>query len=223
MSVSVSPPGASMMDHGISAQLEAWPFRPGESPFRVKGGTFLAHQSYVEANVPGGQGAQAHALRPASRAFFEDGFLRSSSYDIAPLIEAGLVCGRLTGTSFQEFVHARSAAQVETDVSGVYRFIAKLATPSGAALRMARGFALYFDFIEATVHRRGSARLEVELEGMPELLVYPWFQAVFPGYAEGLARFVRAPRVDARLERLERTGQIEGVDVVRTRLVIDYG
>mgnify|MGYP001793725971 CR=1 FL=1 len=223
MNAATPLPDAGSVDEAIAEQLAAWPFPPGESPFRAKGGTFLAHQRYVAEHVPGGLDAQAAELRPETRAFFEeDAFLVSSSYDLVPLVEAGLVCGRLTGTSFPEFVHVRSAAQAEADVSGVYRFLAKLVTPAGAAIRMARGFALYFDFIDATVRHRDSARVEVELAAMPEALVYPWFQAVFPGYGRGLARHVRASRVEAQLERLGSAGRAHGVDLVKTLLVINY-
>ena len=116
----------------------------------------------------------------------------------------------------------RSAAQAEADVSGVYRFLAKLVTPSGAAVRMTRGIAMFVNFAEVRPRDRTATRLELELEGIPRQLVFPWFREVLTGYAEGLTQHVRASELEATLEPLDVMGTKDGVDLLRALLIMDY-
>ena len=103
------------------------PCRPGESPFKIKGGAYRGHLDYVAEQVPGGVEEMLRGFRdPALAEFFQQKFLASTFYDILPLVVAGYVCARQARKSFSEFVRVRSRYPAERDVSGIYRMLIKL-------------------------------------------------------------------------------------------------
>lgn len=211
-----------MPEVDVDAQLGAWPYAPGQGPFRARGRVLIGHQDFIRDAVPGGLEAVRAQLRPATRGFYDSEFIATGWYDVAPLIESGLVCARLTGRSFDEYVRYRSGLQVAADMKGFYGFLAKLVTPAGAAVRMAKAIAMFLDFIDVRVRARSARRLEMEIDGVPELLVLPWLRSVLTGYAAGLTKHVRASHLDTRLEPIARLETRNGLSMLRCLLVVDY-
>ena len=86
---------------------------PGASPFKIKGMAYRGHLDYVARKIDGGLEAFAGATEsedPKLRAFFFDqNFVPSAFYDILPLVIAGIICGKMTGKRFLDFVHERDS------------------------------------------------------------------------------------------------------------------
>jgi hypothetical protein len=158
---------------------DAWPFQPGEGPFRVKGSGYLLHLKYVEEHVSGGTEAFLRSLGDgAQRAFFEQPFFVASWYDVMPLVEAGYVCGRLMGTSFEKFVRTRSRHQFDGDLHVFRKLILRLVSASMLAAKIPPVVASYFDFVESTTESQQGKCVQGTLKGLPKPLS-EWVRWVF--------------------------------------------
>lgn len=195
-----------------SRELSSIPFEPGESPFRIKGMAYRGHLDYVAANVPGGIDAMLGALQPAQRRFFEQPFLAASLYDVFPLAQAGIPCGRLTQQSFLDFVRHRSEAQAASDVGGVYKVLLAFASPEAVATRLPRLVSQYEDFTDVEMQRPTESAVEGSARGLPRAL-FPWYATVCDAYVR-----VVVTKAGAKSCKLEATatpaGEAHGVPVV---------
>jgi hypothetical protein len=191
------------------------PFRPGESPFKIKGVAYRGHLEYVSEFVDGGVDEMLRGFRdPALVEFFQQKFLPSTFYDIIPLIVAGYVCARQTRKSFSEFVRIRSRYQAERDVGGVYRVLIKLVSPMHVIERLSALQSQYLSFAEGGVEVLGDKHVLFTRPKLPHLLAH-WTGNVLEAYVDVLLTRAGARNVLARPLPLLADGQVHGVAAVK--------
>jgi hypothetical protein len=187
------------------------PFAPGSGPFRIKGDTYNGHLDYVSKNVPGGVEAMLRGFKdPRLAEFFQQRFLAGSRYDIIPLVTAGYVCGRLSGTSFNEFVRVRSEYQANRDLNGLYRMLLKLTSPSAVLKRLPALLAQYLDFVGPTVETSLGPKHSRLAGGPIPLMLVPWFRAVNQVYMQVTLAAAGARNVTVRQLFDEPAGEQHG-------------
>jgi len=198
------------------------PFRPGESPFRVKGVAYRGHLEYVSEHVPGGVDEMLRGFRdPALPGFFAQKFLPSTYYDIIPLIVAGYVCARQSRKSFSEFVRIRSRYQAERDVGGIYRVLLKLISPMHVIERLSALQEQYFDFAAGSVELVGERHALLQRPQLPAMLA-GWTATVLETYVDVLLTRAGAKSVLARPRSLLPDGQVRGVAAVKWQCDITW-
>jgi hypothetical protein len=151
-------------------------FAPGESPFRVRGNTYVFHQDYVREHLPGGLEAQREALGALGKHdFFDTLFLANGWYDVFPLVAMGYACAEVARTSFEAFITQRAEDQVVKDLKFFRRMLVKLASPVAVASRLPGIAASYFEFatMREPVVEDNMARSV--MSGVPELIA-DWMQ-----------------------------------------------
>ncbi len=205
-----------LKDDGI-ALLQRAPFAPGQSPFKIKGVAYRGHLDYVDKHVPGGNAAVIQQLGDERfDAFFNQPFLAASLYDVFPLAQAGIACGQLCGTSFLGFVAQRTRAQVEIDIRGVYRWLAKLANSQSLAARIPRVIGQYTTFAKGDSVVGDDGRVTTTTTGLP-LPIVPWWNTVHQAYTAAAVELAgKAKVVESSIISVESDGaQIEGVPTMR--------
>lgn len=205
-----------LKDDGV-ALLQRIAFAPGESPFKIKGVAYRGHMEYVEKHVPGGNAAVIQQLG-ADRfdAFFNQPFLAASLYDVFPLAQAGVACGQLCGTSFLGFVAQRTRAQVEIDIRGVYRWLAKLANSQSLAARIPKVIGQYTTFARGESVVEDDGRVTTTTTGLP-LPIVPWWNTVHQAYTSAAVELAGKARVvESSIVSVEADGeQVDSVPTMR--------
>ena len=157
---------------------------PGESPFHVKGGIYLATQTYFAKHVDGGMASLLAEIQDARlRAFIEQTLLASGWYDVlpvAPLIDAE---ARAARQPLNTYLRERARFQAKVDLGGVYKFILWLASPDSVALRLPRMLTQLFDFGRIEILHKEPRFVRAELSGFPALLSV-WYVNAFDVYCE---------------------------------------
>lgn len=199
------------------------PFRPGEGPFRMKGGAFRGHLEYVAEHVPGGVEEMLKGFRdPALVAFFQQKFLPSTFYDIIPLVVAGYVCARQSRKSFSEFLRMRSRWQAQKDIGGVYKMLLKMVSPLSAIERLPAVMAQYMDFATGRDFAKlGPKSVELRAHGVP-MILGPWFTTVMETYSEVVLTASGGKNVLSRGVPLEPEGTAHGQPAGLWRLHISW-
>jgi hypothetical protein len=198
-----------------AAELAALPFAPGEAPFRVKGTAYRGHLEYVEQHVEGGIAAMCDAFDdPRHGEFFRQPFLAASLYDVFPLAVGGVICGRLTGQPYLEFVRVRAQAQARSDLTGVYRVLLALASPQAVAARLPRLMGQYFDFGETSIEQRAANWIVATRSGLPAPIA-PWYAAVSEGYSRVVLAQAGATEPHLDGVAVEPGGRRGGMDLVK--------
>jgi hypothetical protein len=191
------------------------PFRPGESPFRVKGVAYRGHLDYVAEHVPGGVEEMLRGFRdPALVEFYNQKFLPSTFYDLIPLVVAGYVCARQSRKSFSEFVRIRSRYQAERDVGGIYRVLIKLISPMHVIERLSALQSQYLSFAAGSVEILGDKHVLFVRPQLPAMLA-GWTGTVLESYADVLLTRAGAKSVLARPLPLVPDGTVNGVPAVK--------
>lgn len=201
-------------DDGVE-ELLAFPFAPGDSPFRLKGVAYRGHLEYVARHVPGGTAAaNAQLTDPRMRTFLEDTtFLASSLYDVVPLAVAGLACGKATGMGFLEFVQKRTVKQVEFDTDGVYRNLLTLVSPQAVIGRMPQLVGQYTNFARTKLEWQKGNVIVSRHEKIPRALA-PWWVTVTDTYVRVVLHRVGIRTVDITYDKPVPAGSAHGVPLV---------
>jgi hypothetical protein len=203
-------------------ELLAWPYPPGKSPFTIKGVGFQGHMRYVEEHLPGGTKAMLDAFGdPSLVAFFGQPFLHASMYDLHPLAVAGVVCAKLCGLTYLEFLRVRSVHQAQLDVRGVYKFLARMVSTSMIATRLPLLFQQIFGFGKATVTVAAERDVRAAFDGMPRALA-PWIVTVGCTYLETVLTIAGAKEPRVTSLRLEPQGTHGEVPVVGTEFQLRW-
>lgn len=200
------------------------PFRPGEGPFRVKGGAYRGHLDYVAEQIPGGVEEMLRGFRdPALASFFQQKFLPSTFYDIIPLVTAGYVCARQSRKTFSEFLRIRSRYQAAKDIGGVYRMLLKMVSPMSAVERLPVHMAQYFDFLaEQQFTKLAPNKAELSCGKIPAMLS-TWFSTVMEAYGEAVLTASGGKNVLTRSATpFEADGLVHGVPAVRWRANVSW-
>ena len=159
----------------------------------MKGIAYRGHLAYAERFVRGGNAAILSAVSSDAQleAFFSQGFLASTRYDVLPLALAGIGAARVTGLSFHQFVRIRSGWQAKDDMNGVYRMMLNLASPEMVGTRFPALMSQYFDFGRTETVVIGPGHVRTITTRVPLPLV-AWASAVAQGYLEEVFRIIGA-------------------------------
>ncbi|MEC7522771.1 MAG: hypothetical protein VYE22_22975 [Myxococcota bacterium] len=164
--------------------MSSWPFAPGESPFRMKGIAYRAFLKFIEEELPGGKEAFLQQLEdPALREFASQAFLAASWYDVGPVVAMNEVVAGIRGEPMEAFLRQRGRAHAEEDLSGVYAWLLRLATPAAVAKGLPRLVQRYFDWGETLAEDVGPGHVRVVRSGIPDHLAQ-WLDSVSLPYIE---------------------------------------
>lgn len=186
----------------------------GTGPFHVKGVLYLGTQKYFQNDVPDGMAKLAETLEdPSVKEFIQQKFLPSSWYDVlpvAPLIRAEAeVCHQ----TVPSYLRKRAAFQAREDISGVYRWLLKLASPETVALKIPRLLTQIFDFGDSYTERLDEHVVQMELRQFPAALS-EWYSTAFEVYAETALGLAGAKNVSLVLKATPTGTHASGVPLV---------
>lgn len=195
-------------------QIES-PFACGQSPFKIKGVAYRGQFDFYEDKVPGGKRAVLDAVDDkALRAFLEQPFIASASYDIFPLARLHVPTAKLMGMEPDELIVFASRYQAEYDLRGIYKVILRAFNPLQVMEKIARVSAQYFNF--ATVIQTtsvGPQRAKISRPAYPSILV-DWYRLVLLGYLP-----VAVARTGAKDVQMEFHGEATGTEAFGVPLV----
>jgi len=191
------------------AQIDAFPYGPGESPFRIKGNGYKGKLEYIDSLAGGRKQVFEVLARPEVEAFYAQPFLSSVWYDVVPILATTAAVAVIHGESFEERVASRSRHQARKDIGGVHRMLMRLAPAKVVALRVSTAVAQYFDFVTLEAKPSGPTALEFDMRQIPQP-VDIWLEVVVRTYFEEVLRIgaARNPRVTS--ERAP-AGEVSGV------------
>lgn len=186
----------------------------GTGPFHVKGVLYLGTQKYFQTEVPDGLRRLTETLDdPSVRTFIQQKFLPSSLYDVlpvAPLIRAEAeVCHQ----SVPSYLRKRAAFQAREDISGVYRWLLKLASPELVALKLPRLLTQIFDFGDSFTERLDDHAVHIALRDFPAVLG-EWYSTAFEVYAETALGLAGAKNISLVLKATPTGKHTSGVELV---------
>ncbi|EYF01206.1 hypothetical protein [Chondromyces apiculatus] len=155
-------------------RLPTLPAPAGESGFHIKGVVYAGIFSRI-AQEPGGMDRlRAELSDQALLAFYDQLFLTSGWYDIFPVVPLFSGIARVGGISFEKATIEGTRARATEDLSTIHRPFYRGATPAQVASRLARGFARYIDFGQATTTEHADGTVEISIQEMPTFLL-PWY------------------------------------------------
>lgn len=156
----------------------------GTSPFHVKGVLYLGTQKYFQTEVPDGLSRLAATLDdPAVRDFIQQKFLPSSWYDVLPVAALIRAEAEVCHQTVPSYLRKRAAFQAREDISGVYRWLLKLASPETVALKIPRLLTQVFDFGDSFTERLDDHVVHIAIRDFPAVLT-EWYSTAFEVYAE---------------------------------------
>ncbi len=189
-------------------------FRPGESPFHVRGSTYLGMREYVDKHVPGGIGAvQARLSDDELREFAAQTFLPVSHYDALPIRPISEAIAAVEGIPYGDSVRRRAAMVAERDLKGLYRLLLSVVSPELVAERLQRLGMRYFDFGRVDVVSAAKGRSDAKMSGIPAPLAL-WLGHMISGYAVVALKAAGAASPRTRVDPPVRDGEVAGVETV---------
>jgi hypothetical protein len=149
----------------------SFPFRPGESPFRVKGTICRGCVDYIAEHVKGGMPAVLAALpTDAFRRCFEQPFLASALYDVFVLDALLRAASRVVGQNYEAFLNQAFDAQAARDQRGVYKLLLRAISPEMLVRRLPSIGSQLFSFTSSEVRELAPGHWENAISGVPVLL-----------------------------------------------------
>ncbi|PRP96216.1 hypothetical protein [Enhygromyxa salina] len=190
-------------------------YAPGESPFHVRGSTYLGIRDHVKATLPGGLEAVFEAMpQGPHRSFVEQAFTADGWYDaltIRPLTE---IIAKLEQRSWEDSLRARASdlARREHGVLGRVRMIAS--SPEKIAEKLQLAALERFDFGQAEIVETGRGLSKVAYHEVPQPLG-AWLIASLDGHASVAISNAggKQPKLNSRLIPQGRRGDMGLVDV----------
>ncbi len=195
-------------------------FALGESPFRAKGQLYLGTQSFFEENLRGGaQELYDDIDDPELRAFISQRFLPSGFYDVMPVPALIAYEARALRMDLPTYLRHRTRWQAQRDVTGVHRWLLKLASPRMVATRLPKVMTQMFDFPSAEVVEADDGRVLVHLEPIPVVL-NDWFLNALGIYGETVLKLAGATFVDVTIDSTTALEAEAGVPLNRLAMVM---
>lgn len=190
-------------------------YAPGESPFHVRGSTYLGICEHVKATLPGGIAAVNDSMPEGPhRSFIEQTFTADDWYDaltIRPLTE---IIAKLEKRSWEESLRARAQelARREIGVLGRVRMIAS--SPEKVVEKLQLGALEHFDFGETEIVSAERGHAKVAYTQVPQPLG-AWLIASLDGASGVLITHAggKQPKLISRLIPQGRRGSMGLVDV----------
>lgn len=196
-------------------------FKFGESPFHAKGVLYIGTQSFFEANLQGGFARFLESIeQPELRAFISKRFLAGSWYDVMPVPALIAVEARALGMPLDSYLLHRTRWQATRDLSGVYGWVLKVATPGAVAARLPRIFAQMFDFAVIGEQQVEHEHTTAFLGGIPDPLV-PWLTSGISVYADTAVKLAGARKVEVAVASEPERAQ-SGLALRRMRIEVAW-
>jgi hypothetical protein len=159
----------------IDASSELWHgervYAPGQSPFHVRGLTYLGVREHADANIAGGMAALAAALPEGPhRSFAGQAFSPDAWYDALPLRPITEVLAKLERRGWEDSVRARAedAARRELGLLGRMRMLT--GSPERAVERLQRFVSDTFDFGKAELGEAAAGQARLVVHEVPQPL-----------------------------------------------------
>jgi hypothetical protein len=146
------------------------PFRPGESPFLVKGNIIIGCQEYMADALPGGFEATKAALSDEWRRYFDQRFLASSLYDCFPFAVLLYMAADLAGQPANAFLSRAFETQAQRGQQGVYKLLLRAISPEMLVKRLPSVGSQLFNFTTSEVKQIAPGHWHNIIQGVPELL-----------------------------------------------------
>lgn len=189
-------------------------YAPGESPFRVRGSTYLGIREHVDKRLRGGLDAlMAHLPSDAHRRFAAQIFLPVGWYDALPIIELTRAVAAVEQAAYADSVRERAVLVAQRDLSGLYKLLLKVVSAELVLERLQRASLRYFDFGRVEVRATGKGRSEGAYREIPAPLA-AWFSPMITGYAAEALRAAGASAPRVRFDAPEPDGERFGVPLV---------
>lgn len=193
-------------------------FALGESPFRTKGQLYLGTQTFFDEHLQGGvQEFYDDIADPELKAFISQRFLPSGFYDIMPVPALIAYEARALRMDLPTYLRHRTRWQVQRDVTGVHKWLLKLASPKMVATRLPKVMTQMFDFASPEVVVATDGEVVVHLEPLPVVL-NDWLLNAVGVYAENVLKLAGATFVDVTIDDLTPLDQQAGVPLNRMTL-----
>jgi hypothetical protein len=176
-------------------------YAPGESPFHVRGSTYIRVRDYAAERVSGGMQAVAGALPEGPhRSFALQAFTAKGWYDALPIRPITELIAKLEGRAWEESVrgHAENIARRDLGLLGRVRM--RASSPERMVEKLQHAALETFDFGESEVTEADKGRARVVFHQVPQPLG-SWFLAMIHGYAGILLNHAgaKAPEIGGRL------------------------
>jgi hypothetical protein len=186
----------------------------GAGPFHVKGVLYMGTQKYFSTEVPEGLARLAETLDdPGVRDFIQQKFLPSSWYDVLPVAALIRAEAEVCHQTVPGYLRKRAAFQAREDISGVYRWLLKLASPEMVALKLPRLLTQVFDFGDSYTERMDERSVHIELRAFPAVLG-EWYSTGFEVYAETAIGLAGGKNISLVLKPVPTGKHPSGVDLV---------
>lgn len=196
-------------------------YAPGDSPFHVRGSTYIGIRDYVDKRIPGGMETVAKALPEGPhRAFVLQTFAAASWYDAMPIRPITEIIAKLEGRDWAESVRGRAEELARRDLNVFRRFLFKATTPEKVVDKLQRAALQYFDFGEAEILEAAAGSSRVAYHGVPQPLG-SWFLPMLEGYATVLISTAGAKQLEIK-GRLIPTGAKDGMPLVDVRMTMSW-
>ncbi len=190
----------------------------GESPFRAKGVLYIGTQTFFDEHLRGGASELYGDIRePELAAFISQRFLPSGWYDVMPVPVLIAYEARALRMDLAEYLRHRTRWQAQRDLSGVHRWLLKMASPRMVATRLPKVMTQMFDFASAEIASSSSDQALVHLDGIPAVL-NEWFHNALGVYAETALKLAGARRVDTSVDGSTGSGERAGIALNRLTL-----
>jgi hypothetical protein len=198
------------------------PVVPGQSPFHVRGSTYLGVRDYIDRQVPGGLAAVRTLLPDNAHVIFASQvFLPVAMYDVLPLLpltEATAIAEKLP---YAQSVRQRARIVAQRDITGLYKLFFKAVSPATAAERLQRAAVRYFDFGGLGLGTKGPHRALLEHKGMPRFLL-PWYLPMIEGYTAVVLELAGARNPVTRTDTPKKDGHREGIETVSVGIELSW-
>jgi hypothetical protein len=156
---------------------------PGESPFHVRGSTYLGVRDYAKAKLPGDMEAVTEALPGGPhREFARQMFSPAEWYDALPIRPITEIIAKLEGCSWEESVRLQGQETALREFKLLDRVRLRASAPERVVEKLQRATLQDFNFGEAEIIEAERGHSKVVLRGVPQPLG-PWFLAMLDGYA----------------------------------------
>jgi hypothetical protein len=196
-------------------------YAPGESPFKVRGSTYVGIRDHVNERIPGGMETVAKALPEGPhRAFVTQIFAPASWYDALPIRPVTEVIAKLEGRDWAESVRSRAEELARRDLTVFRRFMFKASSPEKVVDKLQRAALQYFDFGEAEILEVTAGSSKVAYHGVPQPLG-SWFLPMLEGYAGVLISTAGGKQVEVK-GRLIPKGNKDGMQLVDVRVGMSW-
>jgi hypothetical protein len=190
-------------------------YAPGESPFHVRGSTYLGICEHVKATLPGSMDAVTKAMPEGPhRTFITQAFAAEGWYDaltIRPLTE---IIAKLEQRSWEDSLRARAQDHARRETGGFARVRMIATSPEKVVEKLQLGALERFDFGETEIIEAERGHSKVAFHEIPQPLG-AWLIASLDGYAGVLITHAggKQAKLTSRLIPQGRRGNMGLVDV----------